>query len=81
MFGEYKKYLKRHNSEPLDMAHKNGLCSVSSDMAKAFFKKTTVPHCEDFPCTGQIKKIDKQDKMNVTTNAIVAVAAIVVAID
>mmetsp|Transcript_26771 Transcript_26771/g.30076 ORF Transcript_26771/g.30076 Transcript_26771/m.30076 type:complete len:92 (+) Transcript_26771:626-901(+) len=38
MFGEYKKYLKRHNSEPWDMAHEHGLCSVSLDMVMAFSK-------------------------------------------
>ena len=81
MFGEYKKYLKRHNSEFWDMAHKNGLCCVSLDMAKAFFKKSTVPHCEDFPSTIQIKKIKEQDEMNIITVSIVAVVAIVVAID
>ena len=81
MFGEYKKYLKRHNSDPWDMAHENGLCCVSSDMVKAFFKKSTVPHCEDFPSTIQMKKIKEQDETNIMTVAIVAAVAIVVAID
>ena len=56
MFGEYKKYFRRHCRGPWDMVQINGLFSVSSDMTKAFFKMSTVPHCEDFPPTIQMKK-------------------------
>ena len=81
MFGKYKKYLKRHNSEPWDMAYKNGLCCVSLGMANDFFKKTTDTHCGDFPSTSKMKKIKDQDEMNIMTVAMVAAVAIVVEID
>ena len=67
MFGEYKKYVKHHCRDPWDMAYEHGFCSVSSDMAKAFFKKSIVPNCGDFPSTIQIKKINEHDEMNIMT--------------
>ena len=53
------KIFEHHNSEPWDMAHDNVLCCVSLDMAMVFFKKSIVPHCENFPSTSQIKKIEE----------------------
>ena len=42
---------------------------------------STIPHCGNFSSTIQMKKINEQDKMNIMTAAIVAVAAVAVATD
>ena len=66
MFGHYKKQLKRHHDEPWDVAHDIALCSVTPDIARSFFKKSLVPHSQNFPSIKVVEQMEMEMDSNYT---------------
>ena len=66
MFGMYKAYLKRHLEVPFYMAHNNALQCVSPDIARALFKHSKVPLCENFPSQAELMLEEQQNEVVAT---------------